>query len=81
MTNETPVLSVAAAKKRFFIYLVLKLGALAAMFGGVFLSRGGITWVGGGLLVLGTIGLFLRPRMLGLTTRPEIPGPPTRGPK
>jgi hypothetical protein len=71
MADETPILSAVEAKKRFFLYLVLKLGGLGALFGGVFLSRGGITVLSGLLLVIGCATLFLRPRMLGLTTRPE----------
>lgn len=66
-----PVLSVAEAKKRYFLYLALKLAGLAALFGGVFLARGGVTPVSVVLLLAGAVSLFVRPRMLGLTTRPE----------
>ena len=66
-----PILSVAEAKKRFFVYLVLKLSGLGAMFGGVFLSRGGVSAISVILLVVGAVTLFLRPRHLGLTTRAE----------
>lgn len=66
-----PVLSVAEARKRYLIYLALKLGGLAGLFGGVFLARGGVTIISVVLLVAGAISLFVRPRMLGLTTRPE----------
>ena len=66
-----PILSVAAAKKRFFFYLILKLSGLAAMFGGVFLSRDGVSAISIVLLVAGAVTLFLRPRHLGLTTRAE----------
>lgn len=66
-----PILSAAEAKRRFFIYLVIKLAGLGALFAGVLLSRGGFTPVGGIALLVGAISLFVRPRMLGLTTRPE----------
>ena len=73
MAEETPapILSAAEARKRFFLYLVIKLAGLAALFGGVFLSRGGVTAISAILLVIGGAALFVRPRMLGLTTRPE----------
>ncbi len=66
-----PILSAKEAKKRFFIYLVLKLGGLGAMFGGVFLSQGGVSVLSVVMLLAGVASLFVRPRMLGLTTRPE----------
>ncbi len=66
-----PILSAAEAKKRFGLYLVLKLAGLAALVGGVVLLRGGTTVIGGILLAVGGAALFVRPRHLGLTTRPE----------
>jgi hypothetical protein len=65
-----PILSHAEAKKRFLIYSVVKLSGLAALFGGVFLGRGGLSAVSVVLLVAGAVSLFIRPKMLGLTTRP-----------
>lgn len=66
-----PILSAGEAKKRLGIYMLVKFIGLAAMFGGVFLARGGITIVSILLLLVGAVALFIRPRMLGLTTRPE----------
>jgi hypothetical protein len=70
-TPASPVLSSGEAKKRFFFYLVLKLGGLGALFAGVLMARGGITILSGILFVAGAASLFIRPRTLGLTTRPE----------
>jgi hypothetical protein len=66
-----PVLSAAEAKKRFFVYLLLKLFGLGALFAGVLLSRGQVTIPSIALFIVGAASLFVRPRMLGLTTRPE----------
>ncbi len=66
-----PILSAAEAKKRLAIYMAVKFVGLAAMFGGVFLARGGINAGAVVLLAIGAVALFIRPRMLGLTTRPE----------
>jgi hypothetical protein len=71
-----PILSAAEAKKRLAQYMLLKFTGLAALFGGVFLAQRGLNAVSIGLLVLGAAALFVRPRMLGLTTRPEKPPPP-----
>lgn len=71
MSDETPVLPVAEARKRFVVYAAVKLGGLAALFGGVILEhRGGITVVNVLLIAVGAACLFVRPRMLGLTRRP-----------
>jgi hypothetical protein len=69
--EPTPVLSVAEAKKRFLFYFLLKIAGLAALFGGVFLGRGGVTAASVVLLLAGAASLFVRPKLLGLTTRPE----------
>jgi hypothetical protein len=66
-----PILSAAEAKKRLAIYMAVKFAGLAAMFGGVFVARGGINAGALILLAIGAVALFIRPRMLGLTTRPE----------
>lgn len=69
---EPPILSAATARKRFILYFALKLTGLGAMFGGVLLSRGGgLSAASVILLLVGAASLFVRPRMLGLTTRPE----------
>ena len=66
-----PILSAAEARKRFFFYLLLKLAGLGALFGGVLLARGGVNVGNALLLAFGCASLFVRPHMLGLTTRPE----------
>lgn len=71
MADETPILTAAEAKKRFFSYFALKLAGLAALIGGVLLSRGGVTAVSVVLLLIGAASLFVRPRLLGLTTKPD----------
>ncbi len=71
MADETPILTAAEAKKRFFGYFALKLAGLAALIGGVLLSRGGVTAVSVVLLLIGAASLFVRPRLLGLTTKPD----------
>ncbi|WP_426165488.1 hypothetical protein [Sandarakinorhabdus sp. DWP1-3-1] len=69
--GPAPVLSAAEAKKRFILYFLLKLVGLAILVGGVVLLRGGTTAAGAILLAIGAGALFVRPRHLGLTTRPE----------
>ncbi len=68
-----PVLSHGEARKRFFIYLLLKIVGLMAMFGGAYLARstGPAALIGIIVLLAGAASLFVRPRHLGLTTRPE----------
>lgn len=70
---DRPVMDVAAAKKRFALYFGLKMLGLAALFGGVFLGREGLEAPAVALLLLGAASLFVRPRMLGLTTPAERP--------
>ncbi len=69
--NTGPVLSAAEAKKRFFLYLFLKLFGLGALFAGMLLARSAMTLPSIALFIIGAASLFVRPRMLGLTTRPE----------
>jgi|GEM_PF-1711656 len=64
-----PIMPEAEAKKRFLIYLALKLSGLAALFGGVFLAREATSPLALALLIAGAVALFLRPKHLGLTTR------------
>ncbi len=73
MTDKPPgpILSPAEAKKRFLLYFLLKLTGLAALFGGVLLTRGGISLLAVLLIAAGAATLFVRPKLLGLTTRPE----------
>ena len=72
VTPDGPILSVAEAKRRYILYIVMKLAGLAALFGGVFLARDGATAAGLVLLGIGGATLFVRPRAMGLTT----PKPP-----
>ncbi len=72
---ETPaepplILSPATARRRFLAYFGLKLVGLAALLGGVFLGRDGVTLASVVLLAIGGGALFVRPRHLGLTTKP-----------
>ncbi|MEY2884991.1 MAG: hypothetical protein RL490_2715 [Pseudomonadota bacterium] len=71
--TEPPILTPRTARNRFLGYFGLKLGGLAALFGGVFLAKeaGGATVVAVLLLIVGAASLFVRPKHLGLTTRPE----------
>ncbi|KPF79643.1 hypothetical protein IP88_01790 [alpha proteobacterium AAP81b] len=71
--TDAPILSKAEARKRFFLYFGLKLVGLVALFAAVFVSRDGLTLVGGLLLAVGGASLFVRPRHLGLTTTPPPP--------
>ncbi|WP_416908268.1 MAG: hypothetical protein ACMVO5_01185 [Polymorphobacter sp.] len=66
-----PILNEAEAKKRFLIYFAVKMAGLAALFGGVFLGQSGINLPSGLLLLAGVVSLFVRPKMLGLTTSPR----------
>lgn len=65
------ILPVAEAKRRYLIYIAMKLAGIAALFAGVFLARGGFMPAAAALLALGSATLFVRPRMLGLSKRPE----------
>ena len=67
--DNKPIMTEADAKKRFLIYLVIKLSGLAALFGGIFLARQAISPPAIALLIAGAIALFLRPKHLGLTGR------------
>jgi hypothetical protein len=69
--TEEPILSPAEAKKRFGIYLAVKLGGLVVLVSGLFLARAGLNIGNGVLLLVGIVGLFFRPKWLGLTTKPE----------
>lgn len=72
MTETTgPRLSAAEAKKRFLIYTAIKLAGLGLLIGGLFLARGGLGIGSGVMVFIGAASFFLRPKMLGLTTRPE----------
>lgn len=69
--GEEPLLSATEARKRYLVYLAVKLAGLSALFGGVLLARDGVTAISVVLLVAGAGSLFVRPWMLGLTTRAE----------
>lgn len=64
------ILTKQEAGKRLAVYFLFKLSGLAALFAGVYLSRGG--WSVGGVVLCaaGAATLFVRPWMLGLTVRP-----------
>jgi hypothetical protein len=66
-----PVLSAAEAKKRFLIYVGIKFAGLGLLIGGLFLARSGLNIGNGAMLLVGATSFFLKPKMLGLTTRPE----------
>jgi len=68
---QEPILSAAEAKRRFAIYLAVKLGGLGVLAGGLFLARSGLNIANGAMLLIGVVSLFFRPKWLGLTTRPE----------
>ena len=66
-----PILSPAEAKKRFLLYVLLKFFGLGALFAGALLARGGPTPLAIIVLLAGALSLFVRPKHIGLTTRPE----------
>lgn len=63
-----PIMPEAEAKKRFLLYFAIKMVGLAALFGGVFLGQSGLNAPSVLLVLAGAVSLFIRPRMLGLTT-------------
>ena len=63
------ILSASEAKRRYLIYFAMRLCGLAVLFGGVFLARETVTPLSLVLIGIGGATLFVRPRMLGLTTR------------
>lgn len=66
----TDLLPKAEAKRRFYIYLAVKLGGVAMLAGGVAIyERQGSPWLAALLVAVGAACLFVRPRMLGLTDR------------
>ncbi len=71
MVDETKpvILTAAEAKRRYLIYIAMKLAGLAALFGGVFLARDHVTGGAIALMGVGLSTLFVRPRMIGLTTK------------
>lgn len=68
---EAPILSAAEAKKRFYLYLAAKFTGLGLLVGGLYWAQSGLNISNGAMLVIGAISLFVRPKWLGLTTRPE----------
>ena len=64
------ILSEAEAKRRYFIYMSMRLAALVVVFGGVYVARNGVTPLALVLIGVGIATLFVRPRMIGLATRP-----------
>lgn len=57
------------ARKRYLIFLAVRLAGLAVMATGVWLLRGGHQAPGLAVVLLGGASLFVRPRHLGLTGR------------
>ncbi|GGI69829.1 hypothetical protein GCM10007973_03560 [Polymorphobacter multimanifer] len=70
---DRPIMDAGTARRRFALYFGIKLLGLAALFGGVFLGREGMSVAPVALLVFGAVSLFVRPKMLGLTTRADPP--------
>lgn len=64
-----PPLSKAEAKKRYLVFLVVRLFGLAIMALGAWLGRDHGQAIGMGVILLGGLTLFIRPRHLGLTRR------------
>ena len=62
-------LSAAEAKKRYLVYLAVRLTGLAVMAGGVWMIRDVGQAPGLAVVLLGGCALFVRPRHLGLTRK------------
>ena len=72
-TNKPPQpfkpLPAAEAKKRYFVYLAVRLTGLAVMAAGVWMVREVGQAPGLAVVLLGGCSLFVRPRHLGLTRK------------
>jgi hypothetical protein len=68
MVDEPPpvILPPAEAKKRFALYLAVKLLGYAALLGGVFLLSRGVTPIAVIVQLAGAASLLIRPKTLGL---------------
>lgn len=66
--SEAP-LPAAEAKKRYLVYLAVRLTGLAVMAAGVWLVRTAGEAPGLAVVLLGGCSLFIRPRHLGLTRK------------
>lgn len=66
--SEAP-LPAAEAKKRYLVYLAVRLTGLAVMATGVWLVRTAGEAPGLAVVLLGGCSLFIRPRHLGLTRK------------
>ena len=66
--REAP-LPAAEAKKRYLVYLAVRLTGLAVMAAGVWLVREGGQAPGLAVVLLGGCSLFVRPKHLGLTCK------------
>ncbi len=66
--SEAP-LPAAEAKKRYLVYLAVRLTGLAVMAAGVWLVRTAEQAPGLAVVLLGGCSLFIRPRHLGLTRK------------
>jgi len=67
-TKPIVVLPAAEAKRRFAIYFAVKLAGYAVLFGGIILVGRGALWLGWPLVLIGVASMFLKPRMLRVTT-------------
>ena len=68
-TKPVVILPEAEAKRRYLIYMSMRLAGLALVFGGAYLARNGVTPLALVLIGVGIATLFVRPRMVGLATR------------
>jgi hypothetical protein len=64
-----PPLPAAEAKKRYLLFVVVRLFGLAIMALGAWLGRDHGQGIGMGVILLGGLSLFIRPRHLGLTRK------------
>lgn len=73
MADDLPpiILPPAEARRRFAMYLAVKLLGFAALLGGVFLLSRGVTPIAVIIQLAGAASLFIRPKTLGLGTNPK----------
>lgn len=64
-----PLLPAAEAKKRYLVYLAVRLTGLAVMAAGVWMVREVGQAPGLAVVLIGGCSLFVRPRHLGLTRK------------
>lgn len=73
MDDQPPpvILPPEEAKRRFALYVAVKLLGFAALLGGVFLLSKGVTPIAVIIQLAGAASLLIRPRNLGLGTTPR----------